>query len=253
MLKKFFTVILAAVCVLSAASTAVYGQSVSCCREECASLADSGFEQNYIDLAIKYHGKKTDKTVSYKKSRSKKFLDKFNKTVMSKKPEYTLELSDRHSLAYVARKDGKMKCIYHDRYLYDCYSEVVYADGDSVTAFSVESKTKAKLPKDKVGDTLADNISEEGLLFDDINGTGKYFKFKSGGKIYYYEEFGVDESPSSPSQPSYLGFLFDEGGDVLAVVYDDEAYYMSFKTAADDSEFTQPKGYKTVDYEDFDY
>lgn len=254
MLKKFFTMILAAACVLSASGAAACGQSVDCCREECAKLADLSFEQKYIDLAIKYHGKETDKTVSYKKSRSKKFLDKFNKAVTSEKPEYTLETSDRHNILYVALKDGKIKAIYHDNYYYNhsCYSEIIYADGDNAVFFSVESKTKAKLPKDGADDTIAYSISE-GLSFDDINDIGKYFKFKSGGKIYYYEEFGVDESPASPNQPSYLGFLFDESGNVLAGVYDDEAYYMSFKTSADDVDFAHPKGYKTVDYENLEY
>lgn len=245
MLKKFFTVILAVLCLLPAACVPACGQSIYCAREECVKLTNSGFKQKYIDLAIEYHNKETDKTVSYKKSHTKKFIDKLNAAVTSEKPEYTYEISDRHEILYLSRKNEKIKSVFHLALLYDCDDYIIYADGDSATVFYTEDKTKAKVPKKEIEDELVD-ISSEGLFFDDISKKGKYFKFKNGGKTYYYEEFAINESPSSTSRASYLGFLFDGDGNVLAAVMSDTAYYMSFKTTADDSEFTPPKGYTTV-------
>lgn len=259
MLKKLFTAAVSAVlCGALTLGITAFGQSVFCRLDECSKLANSGFEQKYVDWAIKYHNKETGSAAAYKKSRSKKFIDKFHAAVTSKKPQYTFELSDKNYLFYIARKDGKIKQIYHEvDFTYDiCGSIITLADGDNVTVFGIENKTKTKPPQKDYTYYLFDDFYEL-FDFDDISETGKSFKFKSGGKAYYYEEFKFHEDVDYPSNPyvfpGYFGFLFDEDGNALALVTEDMAYYMSFKASADGVDFTQPKGYKTVAYDDFMY
>ena len=123
---------------------------------------------------------------------------------------------------------------------------------------SVENKTKTgikgKSYKKEISKISSEYIEERTAAVADIfdfdiaeNAKGKIFKFKSDDKIYYYEEFDTD------SYYGNVGFVFTEKGTPIAMVFNNTAFCMSFKTTVDDSEFDIPKGYKTVDIDDFEY
>ena len=243
--KKFFPAIISAVlCVTMVLGMTASAQLLDDPWSDCKKLINSNFDQQYIDLAIKYSQKESNNTVVFSKSRTKKFFDKYNKAIMSDKLEISLEMSDKNSFEFIARKGAKSKYVCYEEYYSGWDYEVMFSDGKTVTFFSLENKTKT-------------TTKDDGSFFDletvssdivDPDQKGKLFKFKSGGKIYYYEEFPIN---------SYLeevyGLLFNESGEPLAAIVNDEVYCVSFKTTVDDSEFEIPKGYKTVDYDDFDY
>lgn len=250
--KKFFPVIISAVlCVSMAFGMTVSAQSVESCWSECVKLANSSFDQNYIDLAIKYHNKEAKNTIAFGKSKTKKFIKNFNSKIISTKNEFSLEMSDRNNIILFAQKGSKLKIVECEEgygYNYD-YGIAYFSDGKSSTALSLKNKTKTKVPDDVDPlYTISDLITDEFDMPDD-DMTGKYFKFKSGGKIYYYEEFTI----KGYFYDDTIGALFDENGNILAMLIDYEVYCVSFKTTVDDSEFDIPKGYKTVDFDDFDY
>lgn len=247
--KKFLTTaVSAALCVTMVLGMTVSAQSIESRWSECAQLANSSFDQNYIDLVIKYHNKEAKNTISFGKSKTKKFIKKFSTKMLYKKDEFSLEMSDKNNIILFAKKGSKLKIVECGEN-YNCYSMAFFTDGKSSTALSLESKTKAKVPDGIDPPYTISDITTDDLDMPDDNTAGKYFKFKSGGKIYYYEEFTIKENFYEDT----VGILFDENGDTLAMLMDDDVYCVFFKTTVDDSEFEIPKGYKTVDYDDFDY
>lgn len=207
--------------------------------KEAKAAANAKYYSKYVKLAAKYSGKDTKNTVTYGKSRMKKFEDKLFRTVSAKKPEFSVSITDKSSVIYFAVKDSSCKAVI-------CMSSAgiaYYTDGKKATYLSLADKVKTTTDELEL---TSEDISE---LFDDgdfgisDDEKGKVFKIKSDEKIYYYEEFESDYY--------VVGMLFSENGNPLAIVADDEVYCISFKTSVDDSEFDIPKGYKTVDYDDF--
>lgn len=205
-------------------------------------LTNAKYYSKYIKLASKYSEKKSKNTISYEKSRMKKFSDKFSKAASAKNPEFSLALIDKESIIYLAVKGNNNKmvlCMYN-------MGIASYSDGKTMTLLSVEDKIKVSetVENDK-DDNFASELADEFDFGISENAKGRFFKFKSEEKIYYYEEFDTDYY--------VVGMLFNEKGSPLAIVVDDEVYCISFKTTVDDSEFDIPKGYKNVDIGDFNY
>lgn len=240
--KAIPAVISAVLCIAMMLSIAVSAQSADSKWNECKKLINSSFDQRYIDLAIKYKEKESKNTVVFSKSRTKKFFDRYNKAVASKNQEFSIEMSDKNSFEFIARKGAKSKYVFYEEKSWDC--EVVFSDGKTETALSLENKTKTTFKAE--GSFFDLKLAESDII--DANQRGKFFKFKSGGKVYYYEEFIIN----SALDEAY-GLLFNENGDPLAAVLDNSVYCVCFKTKVDDSEFNIPKGYKTVDPDDFEY
>lgn len=240
----------AVLCAAITFGTAASAQSIYDSWGECAEIANSSFDQNYIDLVIKYHSKETKNTVSFGKSRTKKFGKSLAAQVRSSKPECSLEISDKNNIILFTQKGSRIKIVecasgYDNSY---SYGYALFTDGKTATAFAPETKTKAKLPADADQPYALSDLSTDEFDLSDSE-TGKIFKFKSGEKIYYYEEFTL----TSYAQDCALGLLFDENGNILAMLGDDEVFCVSFRTTVDDSEFDMPKGYKTVGYDEFEY
>lgn len=247
-LKKAVPAFVSAIlCVAMALGITASAQSVVSCWSEGAKLANSSFDQNYIDLVIKYHNKEAKNTIAFGKSKTKKFIKSFNSKIISQKGEFSLEMSDKNNIILFAQKGSKLKIVECENDWY--YGRAFFTDGKSSTALSLQNKTKTKVPDGTEPPYTIFDFTTDELDMPDDNLTGKYFKFKSGGKIYYYEEFTI----KGYSYEDTVGTLFDENGNILAMLMDDEVYCVSFKTAVDDSEFEIPKGYKTVDADDFEY
>lgn len=205
-------------------------------------LTNAKYYSKYIKLASKYSEKESKNTVSYEKSRMKKFSDKFSKAASAKNPELSFSLIDKESIIYLAVKGDKNKtvfCMYNIGIAY-------YSDGKTMSLLSVKDKSMmTENVEDSTDSNIASDIADGFDFGISGNAKGRLFKFKSEEKIYYYEEFDRDHY--------VIGMLFNEKGSPLAIVMDDEVYCISFKTAVDDAEFDIPKGYKIVDYDDFDY
>lgn len=258
MLKKFkkvFPAVISAVlCV-----TMVLGMTASAANsdiwKDTKALTSLKYNSNYIKWTEKYSKKETKNTIAYSKSRTKKFLDKIQKEAAAEKPEYILGFINSDRMMCYVFKENSFKGVS----LIDGEGAVLYLNDNSMTLISTDKKTKAFIKVDD-GETEEFNelASEQASIYSkqtaetfdfDIseNAKGKLFKFKSGEKIYYYEEFDAG------SYYGNVGFLFTENGTPIALYMNDMTFCVSFKTTVDDSEFDIPKGYKTVDVDDFEY
>lgn len=255
-LKKIFPAVVSAVlCAAMALGVTAYAADKTTeLWKEAKALTSLKYNSNYINWGEKYSEKETKNTVAYSKSRTKKFLDKLIKTANTENPTYSFGLIEKTGFVNYVFKDGSLKIIS----LVDGEVNTMYATENAITLLSVKNKTKVgvsgKSYKEEI-DKLSSEYTEERTaevadIFDfDIaeNAKGKIFKFKSDDKIYYYEEFDMDKYYGN------VGFVFTEKGTPVTMVLNNTAFCISFKTTVDDSEFDIPKGYKTVDIDDFEY
>lgn len=232
--KAAAAVMAAAMCV-----TMVFGASVSAAEKrsawsEAKSLTTAKYNSKYIKWAEKYSAKETEKTVSYSKSRTKKFYDKMTAALDKDDAEVALSLLDNEVILYFASKGDKCKLILH---LND-EGIGIYIDPDKVTVVSIEDKA---MISDDATESYTQDTEAIKDLFDfgiDENSKGKIFKFKSDEKSYCYEEFEGD---------SYnVGFLFNEKDKPIAMVIDGDGCCFSLSYSVKDSEFDLPKGYKDM-------
>ena len=254
-LKKALTAFVsAALCV-----TVVLGITASAANsdiwKDTKALTSLNYNSKYTNWAEKYSEKEAKNTVFYSKSRTKKLLDKIQKEAIAEKPEYIFGLIDSDSMLCYVFKGNSFKGVS----LMDDECNVMYLSGNALTLVSTDKKTKASLKVDDDETEDFNNIASEYIskysaqtaeTFDfDIaeNSKGKLFKFKSSEKIYYYEEFDTD------SYYGNIGFVFTEKGTPIAMYLNGRTFCISFKTTVDDSEFKIPKGYKAVDFDDFEY
>ena len=246
-LKKVFPAVVSAIlCV-----TMLLGITASAASawSDTKALTIVKYNSNYIKWAEKYSKKETKNTIAYSKSRTKKILDKITREMSADKCEYSLGMASKDRIVGIACKGENFKLA-----LFENEGMAFYITGDTVTFLSVDEKEIASLSAgEEYKETISDMVKEQSSTFAEIfnfdiseNTTGKIFKFKSNDKIYYYEEFKFDEYGN-------MGFLFTEKGTLLAMINSGSAFCINFKTSVDDSEFDIPKGYKTVDYDDFEY
>lgn len=246
-LKKLFPAIVSALlCVtmlLGATASAERVKTVDTnIWKESKALTSAKYYSKYIKLAAKYSEKDTKNTVTYDKSRMKKFVDRFNKAASADVPQLSFSLIDKNAIIYFAVKGDNCKAVI-------CYDDLlgiaIYTNGKKSTMLSVGDKIKMTEEETYDGKEAAALLAEDFDFGISENAKGKIFKIKSEEKIYYYEEFKGDYNT--------VGMLFSEKGNPLAIVADGEVYCISFKTTVEDSEFDIPKGYKTVDLDDFEF
>lgn len=246
-IKKLFPAVVSAVlCV-----TMLLGVTVSAEKKnavdasvwkETKAITNAKYYSKYIKLASKYSEKDGKNTVTYDKSRMKKFADRFFDAVYADDPQFSFSLTDKESIVYFAVKGEKYKSV-----IYYELGVASYSDGKKTTYLSVDDKIKATDSESTDSKETASVLAADLNYIVDIseNAKGKVFKIKSDEKIYYYEEFEAENY--------IVGMLFSENDSPLAFVMDDEVYCISFSTKVDDSEFDIPKGYKTIDYDDYKY
>lgn len=222
----------AAICLTSVIGTSVSAAEQKSVWSETKALTTAKYNSKYIKWAEKYSAKETEKTVSYSKSRTKKFYDKMKNTLSKDDAEFTLSLLDNEAILYLACKGEKSKAV-----LYIGDEGVgIYMDPDKMTLVSVEDKTMAS-------DDMTENYTQDGaaatkdvLDFDiEESSKGKIFKFKSNEKVYCYEEFEGDTYD--------VGFLFNEKDKPIAMTIDGDACCFRLSYSVKDSEFDLPKGY----------
>lgn len=219
--------------------TMVLGVSVSAAEKKSAwseakALTTAKYNSKYIKWAEKYSAKETEKTVSYSKSRTKKFYDKMTAALGKDDAEFALSLLDNEVILYFAGKSDKCKFILH----LGGEGVGIYVDPDKMTVVSIEDKTMAS---DSTPESYTHDAEAIKDLFDfgiEENSKGKIFKFKSDEKSYCYEEFEGDQYN--------VGFLFNEKDKPIAMTIDGDGCCFSFSYSVKDSEFDLPKGYKDI-------
>lgn len=246
-LKKALPAIVSAVlCV-----TMVLGITASAASvwSETKALTSAKYNSNYIKWVEKYSAKDTKNTVTFSKSRTKKYLDKMIKAAKSGDPQTCVNVINKNVIVSVAYKSDKIKMVVYE----DDMGMAIYMNPKEMTILSVADKEKMTMPMtDDIGyDDIIDEMNQSFLDFDsddyyaDLgiaeNAKGKLFKFKSGDKTYYYEEF-------KSADYDKFGFLFTEKGTPIAVIGDDLIACFNVSYKVKDSEFTVPSGYKTIEY-----
>lgn len=246
-LKKAFPAIVSALlCVTMALGITASAASV---WSETKALTTAKYNSNYIKWVEKYSEKETKNTVSFGKSRTKKFYEKQLEAFNDKDPQFAVNMITKDEIVSVAYKGRKIKMV--------VYTEkeglAIYMDSKQMTLLSVSDKEKmtAPIPDDVEYDSLVDEMLEAYANFDNDsyfsedlgiadNAKGKIFKFTSGENTYYYEQFDTDNMGS-------IGFLFDSKGNPLAMNSDGTAICFQIKYTVKDSEFNIPKGYTEMD------
>lgn len=248
-LKKFAAA--AAAALLSV--TIMIGVSVSAAEnkdvwKDAKAMAGASYSSKYIKWVKKYSEKKTSKTISYSKSKTKEFFDKYNTAREENKP-LSYSLVDEDIIMSIAYSDSDFKSVSFGEDM----TFAVYANTKELSVLDIESKEKASVPVNKeFFQEFQETAIDKAMMLDiigfgrDYNKNGKYFKFKSNDKIYYYEKFENDIYNSD------IGFLFNENGKLLALGTGSGAFCVSISYNIDDSDFKIPDGYKTVDYDDLD-
>lgn len=239
-IKKAIPAVISAVLCAAMLLGATVSAANSNIWKDTKALTSLKYNSNYIKWAEKYSKKKAKNTITYGKSRTKKFLDKVEKAFESDDLQFSLGFINKDVIYSYSVKGDSCKTVVHGQ---DGFAVVIYNRNDKGYMFSIKNKLCAAFGTDS--EINAKGIVETASEFLDFNinesDKGKIFKFKSKEKLYYYEEFNGS------------GFVFNENGTPLAAYLDGEAYCISFKTSVKDSEFNIPKGYKTVSLDDFEY
>ncbi|MCM1024698.1 MAG: hypothetical protein NC395_11680 [Prevotella sp.] len=247
--KALFSIVSAVLCV-----TMVLGVSASAAEKsvwsETKALTSAKYNSKYINWLEKYSEKESKNTVSFGKSRTKKFYEKQLVELDDKNPQFVVNIIDKETIVSVAYKNKKIKTVAYE----DGTGIAIYIDPDNMTMLSVADKQKITMPMtEDIGyEDMLNEMTEafvsfdnESYMSDDLGVTdktkGKLFKIKSGEKIYYYEEF-------KGSEAGKFAFLFDANGNPLAMTSDGMSVCFNVSFSVKDSEFSIPKGYTEMEY-----
>lgn len=253
-IKRAFAAGIAAVmCAAIALSVPASAKNDDAVWKETKAVAGASYNSSYIKWVEKYSEKDTSKTVQYSKSKTKKFLDKFEENTGKDEPQFVVKFINKDEIVSAAIKGNKYKVAVYNAGIGMAYS----GDLKNVTFLDINDEEKCSLATnealeisftdtDDIIKEIADDASDI-LDFDiDDDEKGKLFKFKSGEKTYYYEEFEYDRYNS-------VGFLFSENGNILAMTNKGDSFCVSVSYKVKDSVFDIPKDYKDVDYTEIDW
>lgn len=254
-IKKILSAGISAVlCFAMVLSVPVSAKNDDAVWQEIKAMSGAKYNSTYIKWVEKYSEKDTKNTISYSKSRTKKFMDKFLKAAHKDKPQFELNIINKEYLVSAAVKDDKFRAVGYiegDGLAY-------YYDSENITLFNINAKEKCFCSMDEAlenGFAIADSnefaeAAEAEFIFDFFildNEKGKIFKIKSGEKIYYCEVFETEYN-------GVLGFLFSESGNILAVTNPYGSFCVSFSQKVDDSVFDIPKkDFSVVEYESIEW
>lgn len=245
--KALFSIVSAVLCaafILSVPASAAQKSVWS----ETKALTSAKYNSNYIRLVEKYSAKDAKNTISFGKSKTKKFYENQLVEFDDDNPQFLVNMIDKETIVSVAYKDKKIKTVAYE----DGTGVAIYMDSKNMTMLSVGDKQKATMPmaedigyEDMIGEMNGTfvNFDNDSYIADELGLTdktkGKYFKIKSNDKVYYYEEF-------EGSEAGKFAFLFNSKGNPVAVMSEGTVACFSVSFSVDDSEFNIPKGYAEV-------
>lgn len=246
--KKIFSAGIAAVmCVTMALSVPAAAKTDDTEWENAKALTSSRYSETYIKWAEKYSEKDSKNTITFEKSRTKKLFKKMAAVIDSDNPSFSVNIVEADTMCCVAISGKKVKCVMYDKDYQNAFA--FYMNSKEISLLSPKTRLKATMPTSEYGsyDEIIDGalelFSDFAHVFDDIDiidkTKGKLFKIKSGDKIYYYEEFGEDDSK--------CGMLFDSNDAPLAIITGKgNAICFNFTDTVKASEFTVPTEYKEI-------
>lgn len=240
-LKRIAAVIAAAAICLTVAAAPVSAAETQSVWSEAKALTSAKYRSQYIKWAEKYSEKESSNTITYGKSKTKKFMEKMKKNITDEDSEYAFNMINANTLLSAVRKGDNIKLIIYDKKL--PLNVGVYADSKYEATVFIEDKLKIT---DETTDTFTPEycylaiIDALNLNADDST-EGKRIKFKSDDKIYFYEEFESDKFGD-------MGYLFTENGTPIAMVTGGVAYCIRMSYSVDDSEFDIPAAYKEAGF-----
>lgn len=252
--KKVLSAGVAAVmCAVIALSVPAAAKNDDTVWENTKALTNSRYSENYVKWAEKYSEKDSQNTITFGKSRTKKLFEKMAEAIDSDKPVFSVNIVDDDTICCVAISGKKVKCVMYDKDYKNAFA--FYMNSKEISLLSPKTKLKATMPTSEYGsyDEMLDGaleiFSDFAHVFDDIDISdkikGKLFKIKSGDKIYYYEEFGEDDSK--------CGMLFDSNDAPLAITTGEgTTFCFNFTDTVKASEFAVPKEYKDITEDNMD-
>lgn len=243
-LKKAVSAVVAAVMCFTMAFGTVASADNSDIWKDTKALTSAKYNSKYISLMEKYSAKEAKSTVTFGKSRTKKFIDKYYAAVNKENPQIAVSFINKEEIVSIAIKDKKMKAVMY----FDDEGIALYANTQKMTLLSVADKEVASIamPDDTEYESMLDSISDVDISKNiadvglDDSTKGKIFKIKSDDKIYYYEEFETENVGK-------LGMLFSENGKPLATIDEDMAVCVNVSYSVKDSEFKIPAEYSEID------
>lgn len=256
-IKKVLSAGVAAVmCVTMAFSVPAAAKTDNTAYNNAKALSSAKYSSANIKLAEKYAAKKATKTVTFSKSKTKKYYESQAKALEAKNPQFSIDLINSDTIISMAMKNKKLKVVMYMKEGKEELGLGMYFDKKNMTIISPIKKMKitVPIPEDTDYDSLIDesfgNLDNDAYMAEDLgiadNAKGKYFKFTSNDKTYYYEEFDSDKGT--------IGFLFNSSGKPIVMNNDGTFLSMNYSTKVDDSAVTVPKSYKEAgedDMEDF--
>lgn len=255
-IKKAVSAGIAAVMCVTMALSVPAAAATNTAYKNAKALTNATYNSNYIKWVEKYSAKKSSKTISFSKSKTKKFYEDQAKKISAKKPQYSMDLINSDAVVSVAVKTDKMKVVMYMKEGKEELSLAMYVDKKNMTMLSPAKKKKLTVPLPDGTDVNAlieDSLSSfdnDVYMSEDLgiadNAKGKYVKFTNDNKTYYYEEFETNNGK--------VGFLFNSKGKPLAITTGDVSLCLKFSYTVADSEVTVPKGYTEAgedDLEDF--
>lgn len=255
-IKKAVSAGIAAVMCVTMALSVPAAAATNTAYKNSKALTNATYNSKYIKWVDKYSSQKSSKTISFSKSKTKKFYEDQVKKISPKKPQYSMDLINSDAVVSVAVKTDKMKIVMYMKEGKDEVSLAMYVDKKNMTMLSPAKKKKLTIPlpdgtdvnslmEESLGSFDNDVYMSEDLGIAD-NAKGKYVKFTSDNKTYYYEEFKTKNGK--------VGFLFNSKGKPLAITTGDVSLCLNFSYTVADSAVTVPKGYTEAsedDLEDF--
>ncbi|MGN0692569.1 MAG: hypothetical protein ACI4K7_09510, partial [Oscillospiraceae bacterium] len=192
-------------------------------------------------------GKTSSSTVTFSKSRTKKYFEKLSKTVdkMSEDPskasvKFTM-VSKNYVLDFCC-KSGKIKYIAYINEDDISMGLGIYIDSNSMTLLDLGSKQKIVSPIEE-GEGDVDISESVGSITDfgiSDKTKGKLFKFKYNDKGYYYEVFTNDNGET-------VGCVFDTKLNPVMLVDDTGYYTVKITTSVKSSDVKVPSGYEEIE------
>lgn len=262
--KKMSVAVAAAVCcsMIAATSSSVYAEEyvtydgASIVSElsasdpaytEAVKLAGLKFNSGLAKKVRSYDGKKSKSSVSFGKSRTKKFIEKYSKNAekMAADPStasISLSMVSADEVVCLAMKGDKMKTVIYMNSDDVSMGIAMYMDSNTSTILDLAEKQKVTMPNSSEENTMDFDNTTEALTGFDIKDSqkGKLFKFKYKDKGYYYEVFETEDGEK-------MGFVFDTKQNLVMMADDTSIVSVKISTSVKNSEMTVPDGYTEVE------
>lgn len=235
LIKAIAGVCLSAVLVAGISIPAAAGYAPANSASDALGALGADYGENYFKLLEKYDGKDLEKEISYGKSETKKLMSGMSLAVADEYDDYAVMVMEGDRVAGMAKYGAKAKYVasngVESKAIYACggqlvsvglgeaYDIEIFSDPIEIEACKNAAKSIENKVKELMGRISSINISD--------NTAGFRAKFKSGGKVYYFEKFDDGENR--------IAVLYDEYKSPLALKSNNNICALNFTTDVSDN------------------